>query len=156
MKKILIILLVIIFLISVVYLVTSSKNKESQPTISPAKPNIPSYITGSLPILFNIKKEDFNFPTRLPLISVSPKVISKENAIEISKNLGFKDIPQEFNDINEGIKYYWTSDTHSLVITPKTGTIKYNFASEEVPNTVNKNLSDAELVKTASEFLKEL
>lgn len=73
----------------------------------PAIPKIPSYISGQLSVEFNVPKEDFVFPERLRLLSIEPAAFSKGRAGGIATALGFEGDPEEFEDINEGVKYYW-------------------------------------------------
>lgn len=151
-KKILLVLgiLAIAFLFVAYFFL---KQKEEQPVLPPPKPQIPSYFKGILPIQLIITEKEFEFPSESPVLSFTVDSISKNEASEIAKKLGFEKEPGEFEDINEGIKYFWSDDKSSLVATPKTGKIKFNLSSPKVPVVANKQLTDSSITQIATDFL---
>ena len=151
-KKILLVLgiLAIAFLFVAYFFL---KQKEEQPVLPPPKPQIPSYFKGILPIQLTITEKEFEFPSESPVLSFTVDSISKNEASEIAKKLGFEKEPGEFEDINEGIKYFWSDDKSSLVATPKTGKIKFNLSSPKVPVVANKQLTDSSITQIATDFL---
>lgn len=149
-KKFVITVLVIIVLLGIGLLLgASSRRRVSQRP--PSAPSIPQEFEGELPIQPKFDKKDFNFPSSLPLISISPEEISKEEALELSSSLGFQGEPTEINDFREGKKYLWFNDTFYLIIGSQSPKIEYGLQSliTEVPD--NK-LSDDDLVKIAQDF----
>jgi hypothetical protein len=121
--------------------------------LTPAKPSIPSSITGTLPIEVSVKSSDFIFPKELPTLSLSLKVLNKESVEAISEKLGLGTSLDEFEDVNEGIKYFIDTDKYSFIATPKTAIIKYGMTASDFPIVPNKNLSDTELTRVATDFL---
>ncbi len=153
-KKYILIILSVLFVATVAYLYLYSQNVSPlPPSLTPQRPDIPTYVSGQLPIQLGIEEKDFNFPDKLPIVTISPIQISKEYASKIAQNLGFSSSPEEFEDAYEGVKYYWTNDTHSLVITPKTSTVRYSKAESEIPVVVNKGLTDENIISIAKNFL---
>lgn len=155
--KIVLIILSVLSFISVVFIISGIKKskKEGAPALTPPRPQIPTYIQGALPIEVKVKKEEFNFPEKLPFLSASPETVSKDTAQMIASVLGFQKPPDEFEDINEGFKYYWTNESSFLMVTPKTATIKYGLSSPTVPVVTDKHLSNEELIKLATTFLTD-
>lgn len=144
------IILAIAFVVSVFYL---SRKKEPTATIVPQKPSIPSAITGSLPIKTSLKESDFDFPAELPMISITQRILSKEDVETFLNKLGMGTTLDEFGDVNEGVKYYKNSDTHFFVATPKTSVVKYGMSNSEFPIVVSKNIGNTGLVKIATDFI---
>ncbi|KKU10245.1 MAG: hypothetical protein UX13_C0016G0002 [Candidatus Woesebacteria bacterium GW2011_GWB1_45_5] len=155
MKKRLLIALGALVLIAIVYVLIKARQTEETPSITPRRPGIPSYITGKLPIEFLIEKEGFDFPSQLPTISVSRRALDKSSVSAIAERLGLGSTLSEFEDANEGTKYYASNDKYSYIATPKTSTVKFGMTVSEVPVAVEKNITDEEFVNIATEFLTE-
>lgn len=128
---------------------------KGRPEPAPAAPKIPRYVQGEIGVRFNVPKEAFVFPEKLPLLSVSLASFTKEGSSAIATRLGFSGEPTEFEDIKEGVKYYWTSKERFLVVTLKTGTVKYGPAREGLPTSADVRLTDEALVAIAKKFLGE-
>lgn len=142
--------LVIVFL-SIIYVFV--KQKEEQPVLPLPKPQIPNYLKGILPIQLTITEKEFEFPSESPILPFTLDSVSKNEASGIAKKLGFEEDPSEFEDVNEGVKYFWSDDKSSLVATPKTGKIKFNLSSPGVPVVANKQLTDGSIMQIATDFL---
>lgn len=155
LKKYLLIVLVIVAIGSVVYIFFASRQQENISTSTPKKPSIPSSITGTLPLEMSIKKSDFNFPNELPIISLTPKEINKSNIEAIAAKLGMGTELNEFEDVNDGLKYYKSTDNYFFVATPKTSVVKYGMVTIALPVTADKKISDEGLVKIATDFLTQ-
>lgn len=151
-KKLIITIATIFAFLVVGVLVGVITDRDRVPQRPLSSPAIPKEFKDELPIQSKLKEEDFNFPSSLPLLSISPLEVGKEKAIELSRSLGFQGEPKEIKDFREGAKYLWSNETFYLVVTPKTSTIKYglNNLITQVPD---KKLSDDELVKIAQDFL---
>ncbi len=158
MKKTHKIILLILFgvFLSALFVLLGRKPGEPAPGVVLVPPKIPRYVSGQINVSFNLREEEFNFPEKLRLLSVAAGTITKGEASSLALKLGFEGPPQEFEDINEGVKYYWTTTDNFLVITPETGTIKYGPVKEALPVVVNGRLEDEALIKNAVSVLSEL
>ena len=154
-KKYIFIALAVLALASGFFIFIKIRQAGQSPTVTPRRPDIPDYVTGKLPIEILVKKEDFNFPSQLPTLSVSKRGISKENALAFSGKLGFTENVEEFEDVNEGVKYYTSNDKYFFIATPKTSVVKYGLSTSEFPQTANKRLTDEELTNISLKFLTE-
>ncbi|MBU0570234.1 hypothetical protein KKB40_05695, partial [Patescibacteria group bacterium] len=152
-------LTVILFILGVfVWGLLSARKKPSEDTTK--RQPIPTlrlskFIDGKLPISLSFKEEDFNFPSEMPLLTVSPKFISEEEARQIAENLGLPEEPKIVDDTREGTKYIWTNQDSFLFITPSTASIKYGLSLPEPPNVANKQLNQDSLINIATKFLSD-
>lgn len=137
----------------IVFLFLSQK-REQAPSPPPPRPQIPTFVSGTLPITLKLTEKDFNIPGQASTLSYLLEIITLEKAKEIAQSLGFATEVTEFDDLNEGKKYYWTTDREFLIITPTTGKVKYGINATEVPSVGNKNLSDNEISNIAEVFLE--
>lgn len=149
-----IIFLVIFFIGYLLYLDISKKNIDKNNTVlTPKKPSIPNYIETTLPIEINNTK--YTFPNTLPFLKIRQSEITKAKIIDISKKLGFTGEPNEFDDVDEGKKYYWNNETHFMTSTPKNSLIKFGMSTNNLPNSSGKRLTNDELKKISLDFLTE-
>lgn len=153
-KKILIIILIVVAFLFVLFFYFS-KQEEKLPSPIVLKPQIPTYIEGKLPIQSSITKDKYNVPKTASILSFNLEPITKNNALKTAESLGFTEVVNEFKDTNEGVKYYWFNDKYSLVITPKTGKIKYYSSSSEIPDVQNKQLSNDGILDNANDFISK-
>ncbi len=131
----------------------STRRGETPLSVTPPRPSISSSIAGKLPIEILVKKDDFDFPTTLPLLNISKGRLDRNIVLEFSNKLGLGENIEEFEDINEGIKYYTNSDKYFLVATPKTSMLQFGLSSNEFPNVVKKALTDEDVSRIATEFV---
>lgn len=150
-KYLITVMTVALFFVFVFVVVTKEIQKpETQPPLP--KPLIPDYIEEGLSIVLLIKPGDFDFPSKAPLLALSPKPIAEEEIKNIASLLDFEGEPKIYKDIKEGNKYFWTNETSFFLVTPKTNTIKHGL--NKLPDSVfDKQLSDEDLIKTSSDFL---
>jgi hypothetical protein len=160
-KKILIILVVLFFIISLVFifLKTGSKNFGTIPTENFTQDlGVTNYFKGQLAVENKILKEDFDFPQHLPYLN--QKRIQSLDSLSINKiasNFGFENDPIKVNDVKNGEIWIWNGDIHSLVITPKNSEVQVSSTKPLrtiLQNTINKQLSDNEYQLLAREFLE--
>lgn len=124
------------------------------PSPPPPRPQIPTFIPGKLPITLKLTEKDFDIPSQASTLSYALETITLEKAKDLAQNLGFTTEVAVFDDLNEGKKYYWTTDREFLIITPSIGKVKYGINATEVPSVENKNLTDNEIANIAEVFLK--
>ncbi len=154
-KKYFLIGLITLTTISVIFIFFISRQKRESPQIAPQKPNIPSAITGTLPINIAIDKSNFDFPPELPTLSISLKNIDKTYIESLSNKLGLGTGLNQFDDVNEGVKYYTDDGDRFFVATVKTSIIKYGMSFSRVPVTQSENISNEEITKIATKFITE-
>lgn len=154
-KKIFIAFFIGLFVVSVIVYFLKSEISDTETRHPLPQPNIPVQIEGALPLAFEIDSNDFNFPSELSLLSITPEEISLDKIKEIASNLGFTTEPNVFKDKKEGNKYYWTDGDVFFLVTPKTNTIKHG--KSVLPKAVqNKQLSNDDYVRLGTEFLKDV
>lgn len=154
-RKIILIALLILAILAVAFIFIKTRKIEETTLINPPHPELPNYISGKLPIEFLVQKEDFTFPAELPSLSISKRIIDKDTVTEFVTKLNLNGNIEEFEDINEGIKYYVNTDEHFFIATPKTSIVKFGLAVSDFPQTINKSLTDPELTQIATSFLIE-
>lgn len=156
-KKIISIIITILAIVGIaviIFLGVEREVEKTKPKPSIPKPIIPDYIKEQLPITLSFSKDKFNFPSKASLLTITPKPISIEEVKKLGSNLNFIGDPKTFKDVREGNKYFWGSETTFLIVTPNTNTIKYGVG--EMPSEVfNKQLTDDEIVRIATNFLSE-
>ena len=157
-KKIIILLLFIIFTISVLYISSilkrSHKTIESNPKSSFAKPEIPKLYSGKTKVNLLVDKNSFNFPSSIPLLEIkNTNSLDLNEALNIAKSFDVKTAVKTTNDIYEGPTYYWVENNFSLTIYSKSKRIIYENAVEI--NTVDKQLDDEDFERIAKKFLNE-
>lgn len=154
-KKILYIPLILFALIGIIvfsYFTVQREVEKTKPRPPLPKPIIPDYIKEDLPITLSVTEDEFDFPSKVSLLTITPKPISENEVKKLGSNLNFIGDPKIFKDVREGNKYFWSDKTSFFIVTPKTNTIKYG--TGEFPTAVtNKQLSDADIIRTAQEFL---
>ena len=153
-KKILKIIFTV-FAITFLGLYIFVSRKKPTTSFPPLKPQIPSYIKGSLPIVFSLSEKDFSFPKTISILTFNIKRISKNEAQRIASKLGFAEEVQTFEDINEGNKFFWKNQKYFLIITEKTGSVEYGLNDSSLINSPNKQISDQGLINLATDFLKD-
>ena len=152
-KKIIIIGAILILLTLIIFVFITTNRDKPVTGLTPKEPDIKSSITGALPITISVKEDDFDFPLELPMISVSLRNLDKDTIRSMAGKLGMGTGLNEFEDVNEGIKYYTDTDSFFFTATPKTATIKYGMVTSGIPKATNKNIRDQEITKLAMEFI---
>lgn len=140
-------------LLSIIYLFFQSRSTQNQQEGRPQKPNITSFFSGKIPINMEFSQESFKFPRELPIMSLTRKALSRDDIVRFATNLGLTAEMSEFNDVNEGIKYFINTDKNFFVATPKTSLIKFGLSTNEIPVTTNKGITDNEFTRIATDFI---
>lgn len=154
MSKKLIIILSVLFIVVIGVFYFINKEKASRLTATVPSLGIPDPIGGGFEVENAIDKNDFNFPSSLPLLtSASAGPVPRDEAKKIASRFGFDEEPSVANDVNNGTTYVWSSPDSALVVYTKTRKILY--ALNAPNNYINKNLSNEELVGIASNFLSK-
>ena len=154
-KKYIFAVLGILALAAVVFVVVKVRQTGEEAAVTPRKPDIPNYVVGKLPIEILVKPEGFNFPARLPTLSVTKRSFDKNIAVSFAEKLGVGSTLDEFEDINEGIKYYASTDKYFFIATPKTSVIKFGLSVSELPAVASKGIGDNEFISIATKFLTD-
>lgn len=151
-KKIIFFTIGIFVLISLIIVLFQKKDEEIQKqTASVLKPTIPKpYFDSDFSFKINIKKEDFNFPSKLPLIVLEKKNLSMEQIKEIANKLEFQGEPYLINDTFEGISYYWKEENRFLSCYINSGVIRY--VTNNQSRTENKSLDNDKIISLAENF----
>lgn len=153
-KKIITTIIGIILVVGIIiYFVRSEISKTGTQSPLP-RPDLPVQIEGSLPLSLEITSKDFNFPSKLPALTVTPEEISLDKIKEMASKLDFTTEPDVFKDTKEGNKYYWTDGDVFFLVTPKTNTIKHG-KSNLPRNVQNKQLNNDDYIKLATSFLTD-
>jgi hypothetical protein len=126
--------------------------KGTTPSYQLPSSNIPRYITEKLPITFDLEESDFIFPTEIPLVEINRKYLSLDFSSSLANKLNMTAEMQRFRDKLEGVKYIWTNDQKSLVITPKNSHVFY-YLNFEVPE-IDNSIDPEELKPQVYNFLK--
>ncbi|HLE49098.1 MAG TPA: hypothetical protein VI819_03675 [Patescibacteria group bacterium] len=143
------ILIIIIFAIVLLIATLSRRSQKNiKPNLNP--PAIPKPYTETLPI--QEIQESFDLPSQLPLIEIRFIPISRDYVNKVKDNLGMESEVKTTNDYNDGLKYYATSETQSLWITPKTGQVNFYSVTQTVSTEV---LSESVYNDLAERFLSE-
>ncbi len=152
-KKGLIITLVLVSIVSVIYLLSLSKNKQKLPFIAPPKPELVQNYKGKFTITLSVDQNLFNFPEKLPFLkfdSASPP-LSESFAREVAGNLGFSGESAKVEDSLDGTTYFWKGSKGTLFVYSRSRKIRYG-SGTFTPET-NKQLSDAAISAAAEEFI---
>lgn len=147
--KVILILIFILLIISTVFLLLKNRRTSEKENIPQSK--LSSQYSGSFSVDLKVARENFSFPTKLPLISISPLSNISEYFTRASEKLGFSGGPLSSEDVFDGRILFWNNDTTSLFAYQKSGLIKYTQRS--LPQTINKQLTDQDLVLLATEYL---
>lgn len=153
-KKILIVLAIVITIGSIAFILFVSFNKKNQKQNSfyVPPPKISNYVSGSINYQINIKENDFNFPSEAPLLENSSVVpYTEEETKTIAQKLNFSSDPIVANDVFDGKTYLWNSKDANLTVWTQTRRVKYNLTKDV--KTINKQIDEGVLKKTASDFL---
>jgi len=152
-KKILVITLVSISVVSVFYILNLSKNKQNIPTITPSKPTLIQNYEGKFTITLSVGKNQFNFPEKLPFLEFesSSSPLDESSARSVAGKLGFAGEPTKVEDSLDGTTYFWKSDKGTLFVYSRSRKIRYG-SGTFTPGT-NKQLSDAVISATVREFI---
>ncbi|OGM09574.1 hypothetical protein A2159_00315 [Candidatus Woesebacteria bacterium RBG_13_34_9] len=160
-KFILLIILVILIALSLGILnARKQRQKEEKELITETyapTPKIPKEYKGQIDKItkFSVDGLTLKFPGELPLLEVSYKNIALADAKQIASNLKITSEPMQYDDFKDGLKYIWSSENQSLIITPKTSQISYSLGFIEPPKVENKNLENNTLDKIAQNFLSD-
>ncbi|HEX6977145.1 MAG TPA: hypothetical protein VF185_02170 [Patescibacteria group bacterium] len=153
-KRIIMFLAAFTFFVAVMGFLFIRGRQNVSPANPPAPPQISTYVNQTFPIKVQLTKDDFNFPTSLPLLykgGSSP--ITLAEAKEIALKFGFTGEVQELKDIQEGIVYSWSNETAGLSIRPNRKEIKYTV--NQALSTSIRKLSEPELIEKAATFLEQ-
>ncbi len=153
-RKVLIIGTVILVIGLGSFLIISSRKQPtlvSQETVP--QPNIPVFVKGQLNIENKITKDQFSFPSSLPLLEVNKGLPFTDNdAVNLATNLGFTNKPIVSKDVFEGTTYIWNNpNNQSLIIYPGVRRLEYTLKTSY--SATNKQLSDSEIISIAKNFL---
>lgn len=153
MKRKIYILIGIITCLIIVLTALVLKNKNQiVPGISPVKPDIKSDFSEKINITLSIPEEEFVFPSKLPVLSLSKKAIQEETVQNLANNLDLGSSVNQFEDTIEGKKYYVDNGSYFLVATPKKSLIKYGASSEEELSRTDNPLSEQDFKNIATDF----
>lgn len=154
-KKIIIAIVAgIIFVISVIYILSSRSKQETpgQPFIR--QPEIPSSVDLGNKITFDVDSESLDLPNSAYVLRTQPlPQISTERISVIASNLGYTEEPLIVDDRDLGQIYIFNSADHSTSITPNSNSISYG--SNKDYTAINKQISDSDLVIIAKDFLSD-
>lgn len=152
-KKVLIITLVLISVVSAFYLLSLSKNTQKLPAITPAKPTLIQNYKGKFTTNLSVDKNQFNFPEKLPFLEFesSPSPLDENFARSVASKLDFPGEPTKVEDTIDGATYFWKSDKDTLFVYSRSRKIRYG-SGTFVPG-INKQLSDVAISTTAKEFI---
>jgi hypothetical protein len=146
---------IVFIVIIVIIFIQSSKNKQN---ISNTK-NLPRLeinkeYKDKFTIRLSIKKEDFIFPKKLPLLEIDQNFnLDEDLAKKIASNLGFSDNFNKINDTFDGKTYFWINDQATLFI--YFGSKKIRYTSKNNTISVNKQLSKEDIISIAENFITD-
>lgn len=145
-------------LIFIYYFLFKNQNKKADINISLFPKNfLPSYVEGERNIVFDIKKDDLNFPQKLFYLKkeILP-ALSRSEAELIAKNLDFSNLPIESKGVSRGETLIWNNEKHSLSINLKNRTITYElniYQTDYVDNTKDGRFSEEDIKNYVTNFL---
>lgn len=156
-KRKIIIFIFIIVLVLAFYFIFFEKRETTQKTSSLPTLSIPVHFPYKLPLSLQVEKESFNFPKNLPLLELQRHSSLSEELIEkVAGNLGFKEKPSSFKDINRGIVKFFNNDKYSLSVYPEERFLKLGQAFnpyDMIKNAINKQLTEEDMEIVARDFL---
>lgn len=158
-KIIIFISLVLLAIISVAYILVTTKNHSTTQTSvnTLPTPNIPNYFQTGLSSTLEIQQSNFNFPATLPVLEKqNTTTLNTSAAGAIASRLGFTTSPIEGSDAVNGTVLIWNNKNNFLTITPKINKIKFGPSENPatiIPGIINKQLSDQALQAIATDFL---
>lgn len=157
-KNILIFIFLALSVISIAYLILSSRGKS--PILPPAAfstPAIPDIIKNKPLIQIDVDSANLNLPAKLPLIrQTAPQALESTIIKNIALNLEFKEDPSSANDAKMGLVYFYNNPKNFLIVYPKIRKIKYGPSTSsqtKIDGTINKQLTDNSFVALATDFL---
>lgn len=140
-----------ILILGTFFFFQKSRNLTSSPTTF-GEPKIPIMTESSYVLNINTEEKDFDFPKNLPVLKIAPVPISVDEADSVAAHLGLTTAPLEFNGVFEGPLRIYQGDESSLTVSTVKG--KFQFVNYVFPESVeNKQLSDAQIIQTAQDFL---
>ena len=153
-KKIILIILTTLSILSIVYIFSLTK-KGQGPSTALKGPELIQKYKGKYSITTSLKKDQFNFPNKLPLLEISPSStpITEGFAKEVASSFGFPGDPTIFDDTFDGTTYFWGNDDASLIAHAKSGKVRYNLSVFSLG--INKQLSDASLSVIAQNIVSD-
>ncbi len=156
-RKVITILGIAIILFSLAAIMLMQRNSQKSLEQYPVRSFINSKINNEVPIVGQFSKTEFDkLPQELPLLQIDQlETITKDDAIQIAKQLGYRTDPTSYNDGLDGLVYTWFTDKDSLFIRVNKKVIEY--ALNEMPSLspTQKRLSQAEAIQGAQNFLKD-
>lgn len=128
--------------------------KKEEEIIPPLpQPKIPSLLEGSYPVESILKKQDFNFPSKAPVLKLEKTPLQDQDIKNIADNLGFTSDPLIVEDVFDGKMYIYRSEESALTVSLKNQ--EFDYTLNKVPSYINKQPSDAALISTAKNFLTQ-
>lgn len=151
-KKIALIILAVISVASIVFIIVSTQKKTNNKT-GIKEPVLEQKYAGKYSISLSIDENQTNLPKELPILEANytGSILTQEQATKIASNLGFLGDPTTIDDAIDGTTYFWKKDSLILFAYAKSGKMRYE-TGEFTPG-VNKQLSDAEILDYAQQFI---
>lgn len=150
-SKLKIIVPVVVIIVLIIVFIVLRQRKGIPQIIQTNGPEITTYVKGTFPIDVKLTKSDFNFPDSLPLLNVGvANTITLEEAKSYAKSFGINTEPQLLNDTIDGTVYFWSDNSSSLTIRPKSNQVRYIVNKSALTGT---RLKEADLVNKASSYL---
>lgn len=154
-KKIIITFLLILLLLAPVFFFFLSR--ESSPIDVPKRkrpvsiPLIPEEVKEQdYKISFNVKKETFDFPEHINLITYEPSTLEESELNEIAEKLVFEDEPKVTDDYFDGKIITYTNSSAYLTSSLDIGEI--TFGLHQIP-AFNTEIEESEIIDNAISFL---
>jgi len=157
MKKRKIFIIVILVILGVLLIVSLFLKKEEEAIISLPplpQPKIPSLLEGKYPIETAFGKQDFNFPSKAPVLTLEKKPLPDNDIENVANNLGFTSDPLIMDDVFDGKMYIYRNEESALTVSLKNQ--EFDYTLNEVPSYINKQPSDTALINTAKDFLIQM
>lgn len=154
MKKRKIFIIATLVILGVLISVALFLKKEEEITPPLPQPKIPSLLEGSYPIETIFEKQDFNFPSRIPVLILEKTPLQDQDIKNIADNLGLTSDPLIMEDVFDGKMYIYRSEESALTVSLKNQ--EFDYTLNKLPSFINKQPSDTALINTAKDFLIQM
>ena len=153
-NKIKIVIVFLVAIVSALVVFFFIKNRQKSENVSVLAPQIQvkSQYKGKFDVSFSIKENETSLPKNVQVLNISNSPLELTRLSEIASKLGFPGEPSKTKDVAKGEVYFWQNDTGSFFTYPNARRLEYSSYSLYT-NAVNKQLSDADVTKTAEDFL---
>jgi hypothetical protein len=115
--------------------------------------NIPQITTEEYSVETTFGQKDFKFPDKISVLEKKSAIYTDEEVKTIAEKLGFTSSPQKTKDTLEGDMIIYSNQKAYLLAILAKGRIEYQLNSR--PAVVNKEFSDPELIKIATDFISQ-